>query len=148
MLSQLRRAVSLASTPFLCMWGVFVVTFIGFPGLCLTMGLEFMKSEKGFTPITVIIIFNILDTCGRQAGGMSFARKLSIRMVSFLVAARLILVVFLFLFNFKLGPSWLLGEGSDWLKMIILIVFSISNGFLSTCAAIYAPGLVPEDLKP
>lgn len=65
MLSQLKRAVSLASTPFLCMWGVFVVTFIGFPGLCLSMGLEFMSTEAKFTPITVIIIFNTLDTCGR-----------------------------------------------------------------------------------
>lgn len=81
-------------------------------------------------------------------GGMAFARKLSIRLISMLVLARLILVVFLFLFNFHLGPAWLLGKDSDWLKMIVLIIFSISNGFLSTCAAIYAPGLVPEDLKP
>jgi hypothetical protein len=148
MLAQLKRAVQIAYMPFFAMWFIFVVTFIVFPGLCIGMGLKFMEGSKGFYPITVIIVFNILDTVGRQMGGMPFARKLTIKVVLILVISRLILVVLFFLFNLHLKPSWLLGDHADWLKMSCLIILSLSNGFLSTCAAIIAPGLVPDDLKP
>lgn len=131
---------------------IFVFTFIAFPGLCLKMQLEFMRVSptqfSPYLPITVIMIFNVLDTCGRQMGGMGFARKFSIRAVFILVLLRGIAVVLFILFNTVATPSWLFGKDSDWLKMISLIMFSVSNGFLSTCAAIYAPSFVSDDLKP
>lgn len=65
--------------PFLtAITGVFVITFVVFPGVSLRTGLNFMSGidnpdlKGSWTALIFIIIFNMFDTIGRWLGGQSF----------------------------------------------------------------------------
>jgi hypothetical protein len=136
MIDQLKRAIKIAYIPFFGLWLNFVITFTAFPGLVLGMGLKFMEGIAGFIPIAVVLIFNIFDTIGKHLGGMPFARNFGTKMIALLLILPLILLIFFFLFNCNVGPSWLFGKDADWFKVFCLSLIALSNGFISTCAAI------------
>ena len=62
--------------PFLtAITGVFVITFVVFPGVSLRTGLNFMSGidnpalKGSWTALIFIIIFNVFDTVGRWLAG-------------------------------------------------------------------------------
>lgn len=144
MFRQLKRAFALAKAPMICEWLVFIITFICFPGLTLNIDIQFIPPH--WAPIFLIITFNIFDTVGRQVGGMRFV-TLESRGVLICAAFRAVFIFFFFMFDFKSNPPALFGIDSDWLKMIVVIIFAFTNGFTSTRASIIAPDMVPDDLK-
>lgn len=51
------------------------------------------------------------------------------------------------LIAFNVPPSWLFGINADWFKIINMIVFAFSNGYVSTLCAVRAPNAAHDDLK-
>lgn len=49
------------------------------------------------------------------------------------------------LITFDVAPSWLFS--GDWFIILNLVLFSVSNGYLSTLCAVKAPGTVPDEQK-
>ena len=127
---------------------VFVVTLTVFPGTFFTSHFTFMDgmSTQGaeFTWYTLIVIltFNILDTVGRKMGGMM---EVPSGVVYTLSLIRTAFVVSTIMIAQKEGVSGF--ANSDAFKIINLILFAWSNGFVSTCCAIQAPRFVENDQK-
>ena len=120
------------------MW-VFVMTFIVFPGAMDTTYYNFMtgmSNELSWFFLLNSSIFNIFDTIGRKAGGspkFNWANKIIIT----ISASRVIWFATFLLVAFQVGPSWLFN--SDWFKILNIMIFSITNGFLATLCAVKAP---------
>lgn len=70
---QLKVNFKVAYPVLLSMWWVFTVTFIIFPGTFFASHFEFMdkmkKDQVAWYNVTIILLFNILDTVGRKIGG-------------------------------------------------------------------------------
>jgi len=91
-----------------------------------------------------VFIYNLFDTIGRFAGGMR-ALDLKIHTVNIGSALRIIFVATFLLIDFKVPPVWLFVL--DWFKILNLVLFAFTNGYLSTLCAIKAPGTVKESRR-
>lgn len=125
---------------------VFTITFVVFPGTFFLSHFNFMKNKVGaeFTWYTLIVIlmFNVLDTVGRKVGGIV---SLSPRKVYALAFARSIFIVTtIYIALDELDGGFI---ETDAFKMINIIFFSFTNGFVSTLCAIQAPSFVDNDQK-
>lgn len=127
---------------------VFIVTFVVFPGAFFQpkATFEFLdfiedKDERGsWYSLMVILIFNVFDTVGRYSGGIKvFPAKL----VIFLSLLRTVFIVTTVGFALEWSPLSVFG--SDFFRVLNLVVFSVSNGFVSTQCAIIAPSCVKDD---
>ena len=83
------------------------------------------------------MLFNIFDTIGRNLGtkincGVAATGAIGILRAAFIVTTTVI------------GLGYL---DNDALRLINLILFAFSNGFISTRASILAPGMVPDSQK-
>lgn len=92
-------------------------------------GIEDEKKRGAWEGLFLIFIFNVFDTVGRYMGG---AVALPDKLVLLLTYLRAIFIATFLLIAFNVSPSWLFGDNADWFKIINMIVFSLSNGFLST----------------
>ena len=52
-----------------------------------------------------------------------------------------------FLIAFNVPPVWLFGYEADWFKILNMIIFAFSNGYVSTLCAVKAPNCANDDLK-
>lgn len=120
------------------MW-VFTMTFIVFPGVMDTTYYNFMtgmNNEISWFFLLNSTIFNVFDTIGRKAGGspkFNWAPK-TIKIISY---SRIIWLATFLLVAFQVGPAWLFN--SDWFKVVNIMAFSITNGFVATLCAVKAP---------
>jgi equilibrative nucleoside transporter 1/2/3 len=131
----------------LCIWFVFFCTFIIFPGTFFDAHFKAMENigstEFTWYTLSVILTFNILDTCGRKLGGIVTVNS---GLVYFMGLLRV---------GFVVMGIWIALDDSeddmfiekDSVKMLNLALFSISNGFVSTLCAIKAPDYVDHDQK-
>lgn len=128
------------------LWLVFVVTFVIFPGVFFLSHFKFMgkldQTEFTWYSLTIILLFNVLDTIGRKLGGMA---KVSATVVYILSIARFVFICTTILIATRENNGGVLD--SDSFKMINAILFSFSNGFVSTLCAIKAPQFVDETQK-
>jgi hypothetical protein len=85
-----------------------------------------------------------LDTIGSFAAGRK-ALDLEIRTINFLSAARIIFIASFLLTDFEVPPTWLFGL--DWFKILNLVLFAFSSGYLSTLCAMKAPSTVKESRR-
>ena len=46
-----------------------------------------------------------------------------------------------------MAPSWLFGDNADWFKILNMVLFSLTNGYLSTMCCVKAPSRAPDHLK-
>lgn len=99
------------------------------------------KSEFSWYVITVILIFNIFDTTGRKLASYVNIRPTTVILLSYARIGIIALTIFL---TQKDSTKVTVFE-TDPFRLLNLIVFSISNGYLSTQACIKAPGFVPKD---
>lgn len=60
-------------------------------------------------------------------------------------ASRIIFIATFLLTDFQVPPTWLFGL--DWFKVLNLVLFSFTNGYLSGLCAIKAPGTVRESRR-
>lgn len=124
---------------------VFINTFTVFPGAFFNEHFGFMdslgKTEFSWFTITVILLFNIFDTVGRKLASYIHLRP---SIIIFLSYARIGLVVLTILLTQKDTDKTTVFE-NDPFRVLNLIVFSITNGYISTQCCMKAPGFVPKD---
>jgi len=122
-------------------WFVFFVTFIIFPGTFFDSHFEIMhnigKTEFTWFTLSIILTFNVLDTIGRKLGGII---QVNIKLTYFLGIFRTVFVIIAIIVAIDdKNDSFIENDG---IKITNLILFSISNGFVSTLCAIKAPDYV------
>ena len=127
---------------------VFIFTFLVFPGAFFQSYFSFLNSadpSKQFTWYSLIMLstFNVFDTVGRYMGGVF---QLPSKVVYFLVAARILLVVSTILIGLANKDTHNFFT-SDAIKILNMVVFAFSNGFVSTLCAIEAPKQAKEDQR-
>jgi len=120
------------------LWLVFTVTFVVFPGAFFLSHFRFMdgsKAEFEWYAQIVILTFNVMDTLGRKMGGLF---TLSPCMAYFLAVLRIgFILTTIFVATMELHPDNFLE--SDSFKVLNLVIFSFTNGFVSTLLSIYVP---------
>ena len=141
---QIKATVKNAWKPLFMISLSFMTTFIIFPGCFLQSSFDFMSSlgDSEFTwySLFVVIAFNIIDTVGRQAGGICKPSNCVIYLLGFLRLVFIATTVYIPLAERQGDTSFITSDG---FKLANLFLFSISNGFVSTVLAIKAPGFVP-----
>mmetsp|Transcript_17769 Transcript_17769/g.30087 ORF Transcript_17769/g.30087 Transcript_17769/m.30087 type:complete len:115 (+) Transcript_17769:1179-1523(+) len=85
-----------------------------------------------------------MDTIGRFMGG-SLNEKISAKAAITMGILRLVFIPTTILIAFKSNPEWLFD--GDWFKIVNMIIFALSNGFISTLCAIKAPSFAKEDQR-
>jgi len=60
---------------------------------------------------------------------------------------RTLFIVTSILIAFDVPPVWLFGVNADWFKIINMMLFSFSNGWVSTLCAVKSPSKAPNDMK-
>ncbi len=121
----------------------YIVTFIVFPGTCLKP--RFFSLKNGWASTTVMLIFNIFDTIGRQILSFFKPRKSILYVVAL---SRIILVITLPLNVFS-DRSEKFGDrtGNGIFLVINMILLSFTNGLASSLAFALAPEQVENEKK-
>ena len=144
--------------PLLSIWFVFFVTFIIFPGVFYDSHFNIMSNigQTQFTwfTLSIILAFNILDTIGRKLGGYIGAKvegnfsKRAQAGIYLMSIGRLLFVVIAILIAMKEPNYRENGQDkiieSDAIKIANLLLFSITNGLVSTLCAIIATSSVSK----
>lgn len=129
------KASFLQSWPFIVSLAmVFVITFVVFPGVCMATSIKFLQGVSNYSAwygLFMVTVFNIFDTIGRSMGGMPLF-SLPDKIVIVSSYCRAIFIVTFFLIAYKVSPSGLFGNDADWFKVLNMILFAFSNGFIST----------------
>ena len=120
-----------------------IVTFTVFPGTCLKP--RFFSLKNGWASTTVMLIFNIFDTIGRQILSFFKPRKSILYVVAL---SRIILVITLPLNVFS-DRSEKFGDrtGNGIFLVINMILLSFTNGLASSLAFALAPEQVENEKK-
>ena len=92
--------------------------------------------------IFIQVIFNLLDTIGRYAGGVP-CLLLSNIVIKISAAARTLFFATFCLISFDAATFFTY----DWFIIFNLAIFSISNGYVSTLCAVKAPQTVEGEAK-
>ena len=121
----------------------YIVTFTVFPGTCLRP--RFFSLKNGWASTTVMLIFNIFDTIGRQILSFFKPRKSILYVVAL---SRIILVITLPLNVFS-DRSEKFGDrtGNGIFLVINMILLSFTNGLASSLAFALAPEQVENEKK-
>jgi len=126
---------------------IFVLTFICYPGLAITCTVNFLKDVNNYESWKFTFIqslFNLNDMIGRYMGGITclLLSNGTIRVSSLM---RTLFIGTFLLISFDVPPSWLFS--GDWFVILNVILFSLSNGYVSTLCAIKAPQTVEGESK-
>ena len=121
---------------------VFTLTFVCFPGLVEDTELRLLDGVPNMVSwwnLLVLSVFNFFDSMGRYLGGVLLASN---RVVNTMALARSVFLGTFLWVAFEGGPAWVFG--ADWFKIANLVLFSFSNGYVSTVCAVKAPQQVKE----
>ena len=125
---------------------VFVLTFVCYPGLALNYSMKLMTEWNNKDSWKVVItqaIFNICDLLGRWSGGMPRWTLQSATVKCWVYLRTLFIVTFLFI-SYHVAPTIFF---SDWFIMTNLVLFSFSNGYLSSQCIVQSVAYVSEKFK-
>ena len=128
--------------PALCF--TFLLTFIVFPALVQDTNFRFLagtKSEESWFVLSTLTLFNLFDTLGRMSASLTFM-KLSRRMTLLANYCRTFFLATFLLVAFEAGPAWLFT--SDWFKVLNMVLFAFTNGWLSSLCVIITPEHVKQ----
>ena len=123
----------------------FVLTFICYPGLAADNTTQFLESVNNYSSWHILLIqgiFNFFDTVGRYCGGLS-CLTLSNSTIKLMSGLRTLFLALFLLTSFDVTGFF----ESDWFTTINLLLFSISNGYVSTLCAVKAPQTVEGEAK-
>uniref|UniRef100_A0A0K2TVN0 Uncharacterized protein n=2 Tax=Lepeophtheirus salmonis TaxID=72036 RepID=A0A0K2TVN0_LEPSM len=134
---------------------VFVVTLGCFPGITAAIKSTGSGtwSTKFFVPVTCFLTFNVGDFIGRSLAEVLHFPKPHLRGSSwYILMAAVLRVIFIPLFLFcNVSPSnrhmtSVIFE-SDTIYILLMILFSVSNGYISSICMMSAPGIIkkPEE---
>ena len=143
-MNQLKDNLSYAWKILFSLMYVFVATFVVFPGCFFAERVKFLLNnqgqDSGFKIIIFILTFNVFDTLGRKLAG---SIHLSSRIIMIGSIARTIFIPSTILLAMKQDDDIFLFE-TDAFRFINLILFSLTNGYISTQCCIKAPSFVPK----
>jgi hypothetical protein len=128
---------------------VVIISVMIFPGTVADTSFTFVNNlglvnTEAWYQLTVVFIYNCFDTVGRWLGGNP-KFDLSRHKIRFWSHARVIFIATFLLTDFVAPPAWI--WNTDWFKLLNLIAFAMSNGYLATMAAVKAPGTVKESRR-
>lgn len=126
---------------------IFILTFVCYPGLASDNTIKFLEDLTNYSSWHIIFIqaiFNLCDTIGRYMGGVP-ALILSNFSIKLWSGIRTLFLVFFLLISFDVPPPGLFS--SNWFIILHLVLFSITNGYVSTLCAVKAPQTVEGDAK-
>lgn len=125
---------------------IYIITLALFPSLTVLV-----RSVNGIDPATFIslhfLLFNIGDWIGRTLPIFTCCQVYSCKALIFISIARTLFVPLLFNCNLEQQQQQPL-LNSDMLYFIVILVFAISNGWLTSLVFIAAPSRVSHDEKP
>lgn len=127
----------------LCVTCVFAVTLSVFPVITVRVQTVYSESEawkKVFTCVCCFIVFNVMDLVGRGAPSLVQWPSRSSALFPVAVLSRLIFVPLLMLCNVENSTHVLFSH--DLAFVVIMALFSFSNGYLASLCMAYAPQLV------
>ena len=122
----------------------FAVTLTVFPGMVQDTKFRFMdgwENVESWFVLTTLTLYNVFDTVGRWVASwkcMKLSRKTSL----WCIYLRTFFIPVIFLVAFEVGPSWLLN--TDCFKILNLILFAFTNGWLSSLCVIMTPEYVKQ----
>ena len=146
-IAQAKKNILMTDGLLLALMYVFVLTFICYPGLLMDSSLGFLSGIKNYGSwfsLFIQAVFNAFDAIGRYMGGV-YCLILSNETIKILSIMRTLFLVTCLLIAFDVAPAALFS--SDWFIIINLILFSITNGYVSTLCAVKAPMTVEGEAK-
>ncbi|XP_076060771.1 equilibrative nucleoside transporter 1-like isoform X2 [Oratosquilla oratoria] len=126
---------------------IFTVTLSSFPALCVKISSTSENYEwksKYFQPVATFLLFNIGDYLGRQCAGWIMWPRRGSKILYVLVAVRVIFIPLFLLCNHDSKSLLPIVFAHDAFYIVIMLCFSLSNGFVSALCMMYAPKLVAE----
>uniref|UniRef100_A0A3Q1H1N6 Solute carrier family 29 member 2 n=1 Tax=Acanthochromis polyacanthus TaxID=80966 RepID=A0A3Q1H1N6_9TELE len=127
----------------LCVTCVFAVTLSVFPVITVRVRTVFRDNsawDKVFTCVCCFIVFNVMDLVGRSAPSLLQWPSKQSRLFPAAVLLRLVFIPLLMLCNIQNSNVTVFSH--DICFVIIMALFSFSNGYLASLCMAYAPQLV------
>lgn len=118
-------------------FAVFFMTFLVFPGVILSSDSTIPKITSNWLPVILITLFNVVDLFGRSLP--AYAILFSPKTLPFAIWARFLLYPLFVL----LGPTTVIEN--TWILFGVMVVFSASNGYLSTLCFIHSGSYVEDE---
>jgi hypothetical protein len=146
-LARVPYVLRAAYLPLLCVFGCFFITFAAYPGEVDEIPYHGMFGAKDFLganewwAIVLLLVFAIFDTVGRSVSPLI---NTSLLLTAALIAARAVLVPLLALLADS-TPQHTNGFYNDAAAIIVVAIFSFTNGFLCSRALILGPALLPAE---
>ncbi|XP_014869149.1 PREDICTED: equilibrative nucleoside transporter 2-like isoform X2 [Poecilia mexicana] len=125
----------------LCVTFVFAVTLSVFPVITVRVRTVYTKDadwDKVFTCVCCILVFNIMDLAGRSAPSLFQWPSKQSRLFPVAVLSRLVFIPLLMMCNIPTSKLTVLFR-HDGAFVVIMALFSFSNGYLATLCMAYAP---------
>ncbi|XP_012881117.1 PREDICTED: equilibrative nucleoside transporter 3 isoform X3 [Dipodomys ordii] len=135
-----------------CIIYIFFISSLIFPAI--STNIESLHKASGspwttkfFVPLTVFLLYNFADLCGRQITAWIQVPGPKSKVLPGLVFLRTCLVPLFMLCNYqpRTHLTTMLFQ-SDVYPMLFTCLLGLSHGYLSTLALIYGPKIVPREL--
>jgi len=119
---------------------IYVQTFMMFPGVSLKK--QMMGVSRAWNGTLLILVYNIFDTVGKYFS--SYRKFYSKKSTIILVFARFLFYVF-FLVMASMNDIAIICD--DWFAIMNMALFSLLNGYTTSCAMVLAPEMVNDEEK-
>ncbi|XP_066971026.1 equilibrative nucleoside transporter 1-like isoform X2 [Macrobrachium rosenbergii] len=127
--------------------GVFFVTLAAFPVLCVKI-ISTSTNESWrniyFQPVSTFLLFNVGDYVGRLSAGLILWPRKGSWILYVMVVARVVFIPLFLLCNHDPKSNIPSVFTHDAWYIVIMLLFSLSNGYCSSLAMTYGPKLVSE----
>lgn len=128
----------------LCVTLVFAVTLSVFPVITVRVKTFYTEStdwDEVFTCVCCFIVFNLMDLAGRSAPSLIQWPSKESRLFPVAVLSRLVFIPLLMMCNIPDSKLTILFK-HDCAFVVIMMLFSFTNGYLASLCMAYAPQLV------
>lgn len=135
-----------------CMVSLYSVSALIFPAISTNIqsmhkGTGSPWTSKFFVPLTVFLLYNFADLCGRQVTAWIQAPGPRSKLLPVLTVSRVCLVPLFLLCNYQpRSHLTVVLFQSDIYPVLFTCLLGLSNGYLSTLVLIYGPKIVPREL--
>ena len=119
---------------------IYVQTFMMFPGVSLKK--QMMGVSKAWNGTLLIFVFNVFDTVGKYFS--SYRKFYSKKSTIILVFARFLFYVFFLVMASRIDIAIIC---DDWFAIVNMALFSLLNGYTTSCAMVLAPEMVDNEEK-